>query len=49
VARLLAPGGRLWTVYNRHLDYRPALQRTIGPSRAIAQGPKFTVLESPRR
>ncbi|MDN5668690.1 MAG: methyltransferase [Renibacterium salmoninarum] len=48
-ARLLAPGGRLWTVYNRHLDYRPALQRTIGPSRAIAQGPKFTVLESTRR
>lgn len=47
-ARVLAPGGELWTVWNSHLDYRPALERTVGPTRQIAKNPKFTVTASRR-
>jgi 16S rRNA (guanine1207-N2)-methyltransferase len=45
-ARVLAPGGELWTVWNSHLGYRPALERTVGPTRQIARNPKFTVTAS---
>src|SRR6185312_7556509 len=31
-ARVLAPGGELWTVFNSHLGYRPALERIVGPT-----------------
>lgn len=48
-ARLLPPGGKLWTVYNRHLAYRPLLDRLLGPSTLIAQNSKFIVLKSVRR
>lgn len=48
-ARLLVPGGKLWTVSNRHLPYQPVAERLVGPSRAIARSPKFTVLETIRR
>ncbi|WP_368497988.1 class I SAM-dependent methyltransferase [Herbiconiux sp. A18JL235] len=47
--RVLAPGGELWTVYNSHLAYRPALQRTVGPTRQVARNPKFTLTASTRR
>lgn len=47
-ARVLAPGGELWTVWNSHLGYRPALERTVGPTRQIARNPKFTVTASRR-
>lgn len=44
--RVLAPGGELWTVYNSHLQYRPALERLIGPTREIGRNSKFTVTAS---
>lgn len=47
--RVLAPGGELWTVYNRHLAYVPALERHIGPTRVLGRNPKFTVTLSTRR
>ncbi|MDR6987083.1 16S rRNA (guanine1207-N2)-methyltransferase [Paenarthrobacter nitroguajacolicus] len=45
-ARVLAPGGELWTVYNSHLQYRSALERLIGPSSEEGRNPKFTVTRS---
>ncbi|NYE94474.1 16S rRNA (guanine1207-N2)-methyltransferase [Psychromicrobium silvestre] len=42
-ARLLKPGGQLWTVYNRHLSYRAALQRSVGSTELVAQNQKFVV------
>ncbi|MET3921690.1 methyltransferase [Arthrobacter sp. UYEF20] len=47
--RVLAPGGELWTVYNSHLHYRPALERLIGPTREVGRNPKFTVAASVRK
>jgi 16S rRNA (guanine1207-N2)-methyltransferase len=48
-ARVLAPGGELWTVFNSHLGYRPALTRLVGPTRQMGRNPKFTVTVSTRR
>jgi len=45
-ARVLRPGGELWTVWNSHLGYRPQLERIVGETRQIARGPKFTVTAS---
>ncbi|GAC57919.1 hypothetical protein GOHSU_27_00550 [Gordonia hirsuta DSM 44140 = NBRC 16056] len=45
-ARTLAPGGRLWCVWNSHLRYRPVLTRIVGPTRQLARNHKFTVTES---
>lgn len=47
-ARTLAPGGQLWTVFNRHLDYVPALRRLVGPTRTVHRDSKFTVTASVR-
>ena len=47
--RVLAPGGELWTVWNSHLGYRAALERTVGPTRQIARNTKFTVTASRKR
>lgn len=47
-ARVLRPGGELWTVWNSHLGYRPALERVVGPTRQIARNSKFTVTASRR-
>ncbi len=47
--RVLAPGGQLWTVFNRHLNYLPALERSVGPTAVRGQNPKFTVAVSTRR
>ena len=47
-ARVLAPGGELWCVWNSHLRYRSALERIVGPTRQIARDPKFTVTASRR-
>ncbi|WP_295791481.1 class I SAM-dependent methyltransferase [uncultured Microbacterium sp.] len=49
VARVLAPGGQLWTVWNSALQYRPALERLVGPTRQVARDRKFTVTVSTRR
>jgi 16S rRNA (guanine1207-N2)-methyltransferase len=48
-ARVLRPGGELWTVWNSHLAYKPALQRVVGPTTEIARTAKFTVTRSVRR
>ncbi|MCC4249663.1 class I SAM-dependent methyltransferase [Microbacterium testaceum] len=48
-ARVLAPDGELWTVWNSALQYRPALERLVGPTRQIARDRKFTVTASMRR
>ncbi len=47
-ARVLRPGGELWTVWNSHLQYRPALERAVGPTRQVARDAKFTVTVSTR-
>ncbi|MCU1518621.1 MAG: SAM-dependent methyltransferase [Pseudarthrobacter sp.] len=47
--RVLAPGGQLWTVFNRHLHYLPPLERLVGPTTVKGQNPKFTVTVSTRR
>jgi 16S rRNA (guanine1207-N2)-methyltransferase len=46
--RVLRPGGELWTVFNSHLHYRPALERLVGPTREVGRNPKFTVTASVR-
>lgn len=48
-ARVLAPGGELWTVFNRHLQYLPVLERLVGPTKVRGANPKFTVAVSTRR
>lgn len=48
-ARALRPGGELWTVWNSALQYRPALERLVGPTRQAARDRKFTVTVSTKR
>lgn len=48
-ARILRPGGQLWTVYNSHLTYLPALNKVVGATRVKGRNPKFTVALSVRR
>ena len=45
-ARVLRPGGELWTVYNSTLRYKPALSRLVGPTKVVDATPKFTVTVS---
>lgn len=47
-ARVLAPGGELWCVWNSHLAYTPALRSIIGPTRQVARNTKFTITASTR-
>lgn len=44
--RILRPGGELWTVWNSALQYRPALERAVGPTRQAGRNAKFTVTVS---
>jgi 16S rRNA (guanine1207-N2)-methyltransferase len=48
-ARVLRPGGELWTVYNSALRYKAGLGRVVGPTAVAVQTPKFTVTVSTRR
>ncbi len=48
-ARVLAPGGELWTVYNRHLDYGPQLRERVGATEVMGRNGKFLVARSIRR
>ncbi len=48
-ARVLPPGGELWTVWNSHLRYRGVLERLIGPTRQLSRSARFTVTCSTRR
>lgn len=47
-ARVLRPGGELWTVWNSGLRYRSVLERLVGPTRQIARNAKFTITASTR-
>ncbi|WP_221585161.1 class I SAM-dependent methyltransferase [Microbacterium sp. G2-8] len=47
-ARVLRPGGELWTVWNSHLRYRSQLQRIVGETRQIGRNRTFTVTASRR-
>ncbi|GAB3618605.1 methyltransferase [Okibacterium endophyticum] len=47
-ARVLRPGGELWTVWNSHLAYRDALERIVGPTKQAGRNTKFTVTVSTR-
>ncbi|WP_438352425.1 class I SAM-dependent methyltransferase [Microbacterium sp. CJ88] len=47
--RVLATGGRLWTVWNSPLRYRAALERAVGPTTQVARNAKFTVTVSTAR
>ncbi|WP_417555745.1 class I SAM-dependent methyltransferase [Microbacterium sp.] len=49
VARLLKPGGEVWTVFNSHLDHRRILSRDVGSTEQVVRTPKFTVTRSIRR
>ncbi|MCT1921421.1 class I SAM-dependent methyltransferase [Brevibacterium luteolum] len=46
--RMLKPGGRLVCIYNSHLGYRGAVERTFGASRQWARDRKFTVVTAVR-
>lgn len=48
-ARVLRPGGELWTVWNSHLGYRPILERVVGETRQVSRNQKFTVTASRNR
>ncbi|MBG6212692.1 MAG: methyltransferase [Cryobacterium sp.] len=48
-ARVLTPGGELWTVWNTHLGYRPMLTRIVGSTRQVGRNTKFTVTVSTGR
>lgn len=47
-ARVLRPGGELFTVYNSSLGYRAELTRLIGATEQLQRTPKFTVTRSVR-
>ena len=47
-ARLLGPGGALWVVGNRHLDYHLGLQRWFEEVSVRSGDPRFAVLEARR-
>lgn len=48
-ARVLKPGGELWTVWNSHLGYRSELEHLVGPTRQLGRNAKFTVTASTKR
>lgn len=48
-ARMLRPGGELFTVYNSSLGYRAELTRLVGVTEQVGRSAKFTVTRSIRR
>ena len=48
-ARVLQPGGQLWAVYNSHLPWKARLSQLVGPTRLVAQDPRYTVVCATRR
>lgn len=51
-ARVLRPGGELWTVFNSRLGHAGALRRIVGSTKVMGDNGKFTVTRSikqPRR
>jgi 16S rRNA (guanine1207-N2)-methyltransferase len=47
--RTLRPGGELWTVFNAHLPYLPALRRLVGSTKVAGQNRSFFVTRSRAR
>lgn len=45
-ARVLRPGGELWTVFNSHLDHKAAIRRVLPDTEQIARNKAFTVTRS---
>ncbi|MFC8126553.1 methyltransferase [Streptomyces sp. NPDC057302] len=45
----LRPGGELWVVGNRHLDYHVKLRKLFGNSQVVAGNPKFVILRAVKR
>ncbi|MCX5285997.1 MULTISPECIES: methyltransferase [unclassified Streptomyces] len=45
----LRPGGELWVVGNRHLDYHLKLRRLFGNSELVAGDAKFVILRAVRK
>ncbi|MFE6158022.1 methyltransferase [Streptomyces sp. NPDC056486] len=45
----LRPGGELWVVGNRHLDYHVKLRKLFGNSQVVAGNPKFVLLRAVKR
>lgn len=45
----LRPGGELWVVGNRHLDYHVKLRKLFGNCQVASGGPKFVVLRAVKR
>ena len=46
---VLRPGGQLWVVGNRHLNYHVTLRRLFGNCVTIGSSPKFVVLRATKR
>jgi 23S rRNA (guanine1835-N2)-methyltransferase len=44
--RILRPGGELWVIGNRHLDYHVALKRLFGTCSVVAANAKFVILRA---
>lgn len=44
--RVLRPGGQLWVVGNRHLDYTQKLKRAMGNSQLMANDPGYQVVRA---
>jgi 16S rRNA (guanine1207-N2)-methyltransferase len=42
--RVLRPGGQIWVVGNRHLDYLGKLKRVLGNGQVMANDPKYQVI-----
>ncbi|WP_454085714.1 class I SAM-dependent methyltransferase [Georgenia sp. Marseille-Q6866] len=45
-ARVLRPGGELWTVFNSRLGHAGALRRIVGSTKVMGDNGKFTVTRS---
>ena len=45
-ARVLRPGGELWTVYNSHLEHKAVLQRLVGRTEQVGRDRSYTVARS---
>ena len=48
-ARVLEPGGELWTVFNSSLSHAATLRKIVGPTDVVGQNAKFTVTRSTKR
>jgi len=45
-ARVLRPGGELWTVYNSHLEHKAVLNRLVGRTDQVGRNRSYTVTRS---